>query len=419
MSGIRMGKSAFGRTIRTIKGNNAPIAVRAAWEKIDNGIVLSKAAGSTDGFMFKLTRIDSVESLFNKLSPILLAACVVFSLLSSFLNGQPRSVLRCFAAISCGMSAFTLLWPFNLPFDMVSKKLAAKGSAIAGWEGSVSVTNSVALLVKDQDLFSAEGVYINSFKISPWIEARDAILYAGSMAVKSNAGFCGAFEDLLKQYKLMPQRVSDFDVLDSGGIRGRINDHKISFGSEAFMHISNIHLSGFNSNILGAAFLAVDERAAAVFTLQYLPTEKVQRSLYRLTNVKSKVKPLFATRDFNLTPAMLRSKFKIDLKDIEPIPYAERFKLSEDNPDKKAKPIAVLTDNGLNSFADISDSGRQLNSRVKYSKLFSVLCAFLGLFLMFFSCGGGGFETASPLNALIFHSLFAVLVLITNLADRQ
>jgi len=418
MYGTRLGKSAFARTINTVTRNNSPIPVRAAWEKVDNGIVLSKSDSSTDGFMFKLTRVDYVENKFQYFSPLIIIACIVFTVVCSVINGI-ETATRSFATITCGAAAFTAIWSFNLPFYKISSLLANRGSALASWESAVSVNSAVAIMVKDNDLFTPENIRINSFKVSSWIEANQAILYAGSMAIKSNAGFSDAFRDLLAEHSLMPNDIADFTALDSGGVTGTIDDHKLALGSEAFMHICNVSLTGFTSNIIGAIYLAVDGAAAAVFVVHYTPTEKVQRSLIRLTRRKSKTHPLFATRDFNLTPAMLRGKFKIDLNDIEQIPYTERFKLSDDKHDSKARPIAVLGDHSLIGFANLVDSGKWLYARVRLNLLINAICAFFGLALMTFLCAAGAFEIASPDRVFIYHLVFVALTIITSILPRK
>ncbi|MDR0819511.1 MAG: hypothetical protein LBN43_08070, partial [Oscillospiraceae bacterium] len=410
MYGTRLGKSAYNKMLKTIAPfGKETLAIYAEWEKVDNGLVLSKSVGSTEGFLFKATRSDCSEILFGKIGPLLMLAAPVLAGISAIGTGRTEAFLRIWAAITCGAAAFSPLLAFNLPFNLASKRLSSTNTALAAWEGAEDISGTVGLIIKDNDLFKTSALRLSSFKVAQNFSVEQVVLYTASMIIHSGSGLTKIFSELLEEYGLAPAGISGFVTHEAGGLSAVIGGDKVYFGSEAFMRLKNIVLDEVPTKIGGAVFLSINGVAAGVFIVQYAPSEKVQKALLRMS--KYKISPLLATRDVNITPTMLRSKFKLDLQNLEFPPYDERYALSDDSMETKAKPSALMSQDSLSAFADIAEAGKWLYNRAKFGTNMSALSSVIGAFAMFFLCHSGAFVAASPVKALLFHFILTVVVM--------
>ncbi|MDR2530329.1 MAG: DUF1206 domain-containing protein [Oscillospiraceae bacterium] len=415
MYGTRLGKSAYNRMLKTIAPLNEKgraVAIFAEWEKVDNGIVLSKSISSPDGFLHKATRSDCSETTFGRIAPLLMIAAPLLAALSAISMGKPDAFARIWAAITCGASAFGPLLAFNLPFNLTVKHLASNDIALAAWEGASDIAGAIGLVVKDGDLFKMNALRLSSFKVAQKFSAEQVVLYTASMIMYSGSGLVKIFRDLLNEYGMEPAEIRNFEVHDGGGAIAVIGGDKVCFGSEAFMRLMNVPLEDVPTKIGGAVFLAINGFAAGVFIMQYSPSEKVQRALLRMS--KFNVNPMLATRDVNITPTMLRSKFKLDLMNLEFPPYGERYTLSDESA-IKAKPSALMSQDSLSTFADVAEAGKWLYNRARFSSMLSALSSIIGAFAMFFLCYTGAFAAASPTRALLFHLVMAAVVIMRSI----
>jgi hypothetical protein len=398
MMGTRLGKSGFSRTIKAVKAMDKPVAVKAEYKRVNKGLVLSKSTASSKGFFFSLTRVDSAEQTHSVYTPLSLVGITVFALLSCLYNNRPYELLRSITVIGCGAAVLTPMWAFNAPFAKVSRALARRKAALGGWTGAENITEARNVLFRDNDLFRASKISLSSFKFERGVKSELAMQYAGSIALEANCGLTTVFSGLMKENGISPAEVTGFEVREGGGLIGFINDHRVILASDRFVKLNDINTMSLPIGIPGAVYLIVDGLAVAVFIIQYAPSDKVQKLLLRLE--RTAIQPLLATRDFNITPAMIRAKFKVDLSDIELLPYPERFKLASDYADEKVKPIALLANDDMGVLTEVAESAVWLHRRVRLASTLSLVFGVVGMLLMFYTCFSGG------ANGVYAHRLF-------------
>ena len=84
------------------------------------------------------------------------------------------------------------------------------------------------------------------------------------------------------------------------------------------MRKQDVRLPG-NINLKTGVFLAIDHQLAAVFAVKYEAAENVDYALRTMR--RSRITPILAVRDPNITPALLKRKF---FKRISGIPGSDR-----------------------------------------------------------------------------------------------
>ena len=81
-----------------------------------------------------------------------------------------------------------------------------------------------------------------------------------------------------------------------------------------------------NLGLKTGVFLSVDGTLIAVFAVKYMPAENVDWALHALHH--SRITPVLAVRDGNITPALLKRKFGTDARAVYP-KLSTRLALSE------------------------------------------------------------------------------------------
>ena len=69
-----------------------------------------------------------------------------------------------------------------------------------------------------------------------------------------------------------------------------------------------------NLGLKTGVFLSVDGTLIAVFAVKYMPAENVDWALHALHH--SRITPVLAVRDGNITPALLKRKFGTDARAV-------------------------------------------------------------------------------------------------------
>lgn len=411
MWGYRLGKSAYRKTLKSLNASKLPIVISADWEKTDEGIVLTKKYGTIRGFISKCTESDYAERAYGRMAPMLIISSIIFSLISSVFKGLPQNFLHSFSAMTAVSASFSSIIAFNLPFNFISRRLASSGAAIAGWSGASDIDDAIGMVVRDNDLFPENTLSFNGVKVFSNESVEKVVSYTGSMILASGSGLTRLFSDLLREYACNIYKVDEFCCYEGGGIGAVIKGDRVLVGSAAFMNLMGIRLSS-NLDIKNAVFTAINNVLSGIFIINYTPVEAVRNALLSL--IKSKITPLFAVRDFNITPATIKSRFEISTEEIEFPTFEARYYLSSDSDNHDIKPSAIMSRDGLGQFVEIVRSGRQLMSTVRKTVVLSIVGAVLGLLLMFFICYNGAFASGSPANTLTFMLLWLLPILLLN-----
>ena len=120
------------------------------------------------------------------------------------------------------------------------------------------------------------------------------------------------------------------------------------------------------------------------------------------TLIGLKVTPILATRDPNLIPALLSSKFKLPVDRMEFPSTDRRRELSDANQLHSTQPVALLSREGVGAFCDTVLGCRRLRWATRLSLVFALAGAVLGVLLTCFIAYTGSYEALSPVNFFIF-----------------
>lgn len=369
---------SIARTVYTVSGESAL--------KKDE-ITLLKSLRPSKGFVRRAEEAAPDEELYRKLSVPILILAVLFTLIIAIAKKNYTDLAFILSAVFCPAVPVTALLNFALPFFVGSVRIFSSGAGIAGWSGLCDIGLSKNLIVTDRDLFPDGTVELESVRIFADGDPERIISYAGSMLTASGCCVSSCFGELMEKNGGSLKKIENFEYLPGGGMKGIIDSRVILCGSSDLMQLMNVRIP-FRLVNRTSVLLAVDGVLYGIFNMKYTADPKVRRALVGL--MRSNRHPIFAIRDFNVTPEMLRGCFDVATDGYDFPPYVERFRMSAAEPSEDSKVAAVVCREGLGPLTHMADTGRSMYVTVRLNLLLSLLCTGLGMLTVFIKLVGAG-----------------------------
>ena len=371
----------------------------------------AKRVGLPGGFSNSARANDPYSRWQSVLLPVFLAAAVVFGVLST-LETKQNALLAWNLSVMLA-SANLLAFPMvcALPLTRIAARLAKSGSAVAGFSGADAIRRSNCVILTDGDLFPPGTVTLGGLKVFGE-ESGKVISYAATMAHASESGLSRLFDNLLASDGGFREQVEDVDFYAEGGGGGRIHGETVLFGTAGFMRKRGVNLPR-NIGLKTGVFLSVDGTLIAVFAVKYMPAENVDWALHALHH--SRITPVLAVRDGNITPALLKRKFGTDARAVYP-KLSTRLALSERG---GGRPYALLMREGLMPYAEVVLGSKRLCASAKRCTVLAFLAATASTLLAFYLTFVGAYSVLTPFSLLIYVLLWSLSALVDALlSDR-
>ena len=373
-------------------------------------ITLLKSNRPIKGFVRRAEEAPIDEWVFRKLSPPVFLASLLLSIVAVIVQRSPANFLYLFSSVLAPAVPFTALLGFALPFFVGSNRIFSSGAALAGWSGISDIGNSKNLIVTDRDLFPAENIAIENVRIFADYDSDKVITYAGSLILASKCGLAPAFSKLMTENDCSPVRVDNLAFLAGGGIKGMAEGHTVLCGGSDVMRLMNVRIP-YRLISPTTVLLAIDSVLYGIFNIQYTPDPKVRKALVSL--MRSNRHPIFAIRDFNITPEFIRDCFDVATDGYDFPPYTDRFPISEAKPSEDSLISAVVCREGLGPLTDVADTGRSIFVVSRVNTLISAAASVLGMLIAFIRLVTSGYISVGFLLLLMI--LFALPVLVLGL----
>ena len=414
--GSRMFCHGLAVSMRTLSQSRFPWALTAEDDLTGSGTALLKSHRSAAGFVRRSEEPDAVESLYATLTPILLPACLALSAAAALILKSAPAFLHVLSALTAACACFSAALSFSAPFCVTARRLSRSGAAIAGCAGARDIGKSRNVVITDGDLFPPGTISIEEVRILEGIPSDRAIAYTGSIIAASGSGLAPVFTDLMRRNGCIIHTLTDFAFRDGGGLTAIIGGQSVVVGSAAFLQLSGIRVpqKGMSRT---AVFTAVGGKLVAIFAIKYTPSATVQAALLQL--LRSRREPLFAIRDFNITPQMIKQHFRLPGEHFDFPPFAERCRLSSASPAAESPLTAVLARDGLEPLVAASGQGRRLWRAVRTLTALTGVCSVLGMVLMFLLSVVGSFDAASAGHLMTYMLFWLVPAIVLTLGLKQ
>ncbi len=364
-----------------------------------------KGEGRLEGFVTRANMESTASQWQRLLLPVLTAASVVFALLSSVGQGSGENFLWCWSVILTASCALTCPLCYCVPLGRVARRLSRSGTAVAGQYGAAVLAASSKIVVTDMDLFPRTTVTLGGVKLYGE-ERNHAISYTATLAVQGGGCMAQVFENVCRGEHITYQPLEHFHIHDDNGLSGMIRGETVLVGTPMFMRHRGVRLPA-TLPTKTALCLAVDGELAAVFSVKYSvnpPVEIAMRSLAR-----NGLQLVLATRDGNVLPKMIRTRFGTDGKAQIP-EISERLALSD--PRRQAgAPSGLIYRDGMLPYVELAALSRRLCQMVRVGNFLSMLGSIFGSLLAFYLTFVGSVDVLSPLLLMTFLLLWVVPLL--------
>lgn len=375
-------------------------------------VALLKSRRGAAGFVRRSEEADAGEYVYEALTPFLLLAALVLGLLAGVARRQAGATLHILSALVAASATFSCAICFSVPFAVAARRLRQSGAAIAGWSGLRDIGGSRHVVITDGDVFPRGTVEIGKIRILEGAFTDKVISYTGSVIAASGSGLAGPFADLIRRNGYTISKVEDFEPHDGGGMTAIVGGESVCVGGTGFMNLMGIRLPRRLSTKT-SVYTAINGALVGIFSIEYRPVSSVQDALVLLLH--SRLEPVFAIRDFNITPAMLKKAFKMPTDGFKFPSYSERYRISGAEPDRDSRVAAVLVREGMGPLVDAAERGRRAHFGVKAAGAVSAAGSVFGLIILFLLCWTGAFDSATVSNVITFMLLWLLPVAIVIL----
>ena len=376
-------------------------------------VTILKSVRPPLGFVRRCEQASPDEVLFRKLSIPLLILSFVFSFAIAFAKKDFADVIYIFSVVLCPAVPFAAMCCYSLPFFLGSMRIFSSGAAIAGWSGMSDIGVSRNLIVTDRDLFPDGTVEIGTIRVFADEDPARIISYTGSMMAAAGSCSAPAFGALMERNGCRTRSIENFEYLAGGGMKGVIDGRVILCGSTDLMRLMNVRIP-FRLVDRTSVLLAADGILCGIFNMKYTAKPQVREALVDL--MRSNRHPVFAIRDFNVTPEMLHVAFDVATDGYDFPPYVERFDMSSAEPSEDSQIAAIICREGLGPLVHTADTARSIYSATRINTVLTAFSAFIGVFAAAFRLLGKGSVSIGFL--LVFMLLFALLTALVSFFTR-
>lgn len=381
------------------------------------GCVLHKTQRGPRGFVRTTETADLFENTYRAFAPILLIGSLILSLFC-FIGSKGRAdFMHTLAACMASTASLSAVLGFSLPFYILAKRLARSGAAVAGYAGAAELGRLRRVMITDSDIFPLRTLSIADVAIVQGAHPDTVISCAGSVIAAGGLGLAPVFTELMRKNGCVMRQVEDFACHEGGGLIARVGGDQVYLGTSGFLQLMGVRVPKSQQTTSNAVFVAINGTLSGIFTMNYKPVATVQRALVSL--LRCGIDPLFAVRDFNITPLMIKQKFRLPSKSYDFPSFADRYRISSREENDPGVVAALFARGGLNSVAGLVTRCRKLYNISRISLLLSVISSVFLPVLMLCLCWTGSYDSASCGNLITFMLLWLAPVAIMSYGLRR
>ena len=391
----------------TVSSSRKPYTVTAETSVTGDGVTILKSRMTTKGFVRRTEEAGPDETVYGVMAPYLIVIALLLSLISAAVSKSFAQFAHILSGIFVCAAPLAILLTYPLANFVSAKTLIKSGSAIAGWSGIYDIGKCRHMIITDFDLFPKGSVTISQTRIFAGMKPEKVVSLAGSMIAASGSALSPAFAELMKQGKGSLLRVENFRCHEGGGLIAMVNGVEVYCGSASFMHLMGVHLPDM-FKIKNCVYVSEGDTICGMFQMEYTPVDSVRDALYML--MRTDRHPVFAVRDFNITPQLLSVKYDIPTDGFDFPSFAQRYEISGAEPSEASKPAALVSREGLGAFVHLAEHAKGLYTRVRVSVMLSVMSTVIGMIVMFILSLTGQMTVTAALSFLLVW-LIPVLVI--------
>jgi hypothetical protein len=129
--------------------------------------------------------------------------------------------------------------------------------------------------------------------------------------------------------------------------------------------------------------------------------------------------PVLAVRDFNITPQLVESRFKLNPDSFGYPELEERIAYSAIRDDNIDEDCAVIAVDNLHSFGEAIFCGKKARDSARLNAVFGLISGFVGMPLVFYLLFMNSYTSATPFNVFYFMLLWLAPVFLSFFGAKR
>ncbi len=394
------------RAYKAASMHTDPVGVRCRFDEKENCVVAVKArANDQERFLREMERPDYTEKFTRLYAPIVLVAAIVFSIIATFMRGEPGEFFWVLASIMIVAAPLPVVCAYGSAYFRVSRRLLSEGAALASARCANTLAKSRKAVITDADLFPASAVSVGEVHAYNNYPVSKLLSYAVGTTAAGGLEIADVLAEALREQYGRPARVSKIQPFDFGGISSVIESDSVLVGTKAFMDRIGVNF-GDLKGLKSAVLIAINNQPAGVIALEYHPSAQTFNALHALDRLK--ITPLLALRDFNITPEMVASLFEMKPRALEEATADRIGVLTDPEYAEEETVCAILTRDGAVPYAQVLQSADRLSAAVRSNLILGAFAGLCGVLIMFYLACKGAYTTITPQNVLIYLVLWYI-----------
>lgn len=381
---------------------------------------------------------DASDRILGKNSVVALIASIIGGVVAFFIEdgGAVRNLpwetialnklswgVTVMTAILCLGAAFSCSMVVTLPLLMSAKKGKSDKFAVLGYGAVEQFSETNAVLLDAKTIIPPSAVKITNIcgynkpgnRGEGKVNVDEAIIYAASLAVKSDSVMADAFFNMLGYKQELLKPVSGIVYENSLGVMGWIDRRRVLLGNRAHMKAHEISVPNVKKEMAAnvhndeVLYLAVGGEVCLLFFVEITADKAARENVEELS--RRGVSLIVKTVDGMITSSVIADLFRLDEKSVKIIPFENHEIFNNHTQFTPRGSAAFCCDGTLASFTSAVCTAKSLKTRITIGCIMQLFGAALGVLLAFIFMFFSKHELFSEINILIFNLAWTALTL--------
>lgn len=372
----------------------------------DGSDVLLRSEGEVEDFMDYYRKPCAHEKVLSVYVVLAMLGCGALGYMAAKLHNDPDFGIQVAAISLVAATPVTGFIAISRPMAILEKRMHRVGTVLCGWRGIKGLTRRAVFPIRHDDLFPAGNCRMNGLKFYGDRDPDEVIAYATAVICADGGGLAPLFEQLLESRSCNRYPVEGLRTYGNGGLGGEVCGEPVLVGVPSFLKEMGVEIPE-GTRVNQAVYAAIDGELCGLFALTYVTDWIVGRGLHSLCAYHG-LRPVMSTGDFMLTDSFIRSKFNVNTRKIGFPERQARAELFALEPDKDEPGLALVTEEGLASFAYAVTGAKALRRTWTLGTVLHILAGLVGLGIMGILAYLNARELLTPVNVLFYELVWLI-----------
>lgn len=372
----------------------------------DGSSGILRSEGEVEDFMDSYQKLSAQERVLSVYAVLATLGCAACGIVAGKLHGSVSFGIQVTAVSLLAAVPVAGFVAISRPMAILQKRLHKVGTVLCGWRGIKGLCGRAVFPLSHEDLFPAGSCRMNGVKFYGDREPDQVVAYTAAVIAADGGGLTPLFNRLLESRSGEHYDVWNLRSYGNGGLGGEVCGEPVLVGVPSFLKDMGVEIPE-GTRVNQAVYVAIDGELCGLFAVSYAAEKTAARGLHTLCAYR-KLRPVMTTGDFMLTESFIRSKFGVNTRKIAFPEREVREELAQRVANPEAPGLALVTEEGLSSFAYAVTGARSLNSAWTVGTVIELLGGLLGIAIMAVLAVLGARELLTPVNVLLYELVWLI-----------